>query len=63
MSIISEQLGLTKNRTFRILCTLTRHDYLRQDPATRRYRLGPDSSSSASAPARASNWSRSPRRL
>ncbi|MEW5717030.1 MAG: IclR family transcriptional regulator [Chloroflexota bacterium] len=41
MSAISEQLGLTKNRTFRILCTLTNHDYLRQDSETRRYRLGP----------------------
>jgi IclR family transcriptional regulator, KDG regulon repressor len=41
MSTISEELGLTKNRTFRILATLTHHDYLRQDPETRRYHLGP----------------------
>jgi len=41
MSAISDQLGLTKNRTFRILATLTQHDYLRQDAETRRYHLGP----------------------
>lgn len=41
MSQISQQLGLTKNRTFRILSTLASQDYLRQDPETRRYRLGP----------------------
>ncbi len=41
MSAISEQLGLTKNRTFRILATLTQHSYLRQDTETRRYHLGP----------------------
>ena len=41
MSTISQQLGLTKNRTFRILSTLADHDYLRQDAETRRYRLGP----------------------
>ena len=41
MSTISQQLSLTKNRAFRILCTLANHDYLRQDPETRRYRLGP----------------------
>ena len=41
MSAISQQLSLTKNRTFRILCTLASQAYLRQDPETRRYRLGP----------------------
>jgi IclR family transcriptional regulator, KDG regulon repressor len=40
LSEISKQLGITISRTFRILSTLESRDYVRQDPATRRYRLG-----------------------
>ncbi len=40
LSDISKQLGLTVTRTFRILSTLESMDYVRQDPGTRRYRLG-----------------------
>ncbi len=41
LSDISKALDLTVSRTFRILSTLESQDYVRQDPETRRYRLGP----------------------
>ncbi len=40
LSDISKALDLTASRTFRILSTLASQDYVRQDPETRRYRLG-----------------------
>ncbi len=39
-SEISEALGLNRGRVFRILCTLESRGYVRQDPHTKRYRLG-----------------------
>ena len=39
-SQISEALGLNRGRVFRILSTLETQGYVRQDPQTKRYRLG-----------------------
>ncbi len=39
-SEISEALGLNRGRVFRILCTLESQGYVRQNPQTKRYRLG-----------------------
>ncbi len=39
-SEISETLGLNRGRVFRILYTLESQGYVRQDPQTKRYRLG-----------------------
>jgi DNA-binding IclR family transcriptional regulator len=38
---ISQRLNLNKSRVFRILSTLTSRGYVRQDPQTQKYRLGP----------------------
>jgi len=37
---ISDRLGLNRGRVFRILCTLEYQGFVRQDPLTKRYRLG-----------------------
>ena len=39
-SQISDTLGLNRGRVFRILFTLETQGYVRQDPVTKRYRLG-----------------------
>ena len=39
-SQISDTLGLNRGRVFRILSTLEKQGYVRQDPVTKRYRLG-----------------------
>lgn len=39
-SQISDTLGLNRGRVFRILSTLETQGYVRQDPVTKRYRLG-----------------------
>ncbi len=38
---ISQRTGLAKDRVFRVLTTLDHLGYVQQDPASRRYRLGP----------------------
>ena len=40
-SELSRRLGLSRSTTHRYIATLTRLDYLHQDPETRKYRLGP----------------------
>jgi DNA-binding IclR family transcriptional regulator len=40
VSDLSRKLGLPKSTTYNLLRTLERLDFLRQDPADRRYRLG-----------------------
>ena len=38
---LSKKLGTNKATMSRVLSTLKKHDFLEQDPSTRRYRLGP----------------------
>jgi IclR family pca regulon transcriptional regulator len=41
VSELARAVGLSRSTTHRYMATLTRLGYLRQDPASRRYRLGP----------------------
>jgi IclR family transcriptional regulator, pca regulon regulatory protein len=41
VSELSREVGLSRSTTHRYVATLTALGYLQQDPATRRYRLGP----------------------
>src|SRR5262249_22076541 len=40
LSELARELGLHKSTVHRLVTTLMRHDYVAQDPITRRYRLG-----------------------
>jgi len=40
LGVLSAQVRLPKSTLLRLLTTLRRHDFVQQDPATRRYRLG-----------------------
>ena len=41
VSELAQELGLNRSTTHRYVSTLAQLGYLQQDPATRKYRLGP----------------------
>lgn len=52
---LSKKLGTNKATMSRVLSTLKKHDFLEQDPSTRRYRLGPAMAQMARAVSRNMN--------